>query len=335
MPDLTENKDVLSQEEIDSLLAALASGNLEEIKEEKKEEVRYRKYDFRRPNKFSKENLRTLHLIHDNFARLISNFLTGYLRTNISVKVASVDQATYEDFLISVPTPTLITTFKLHPLKGSMVMETNLHFIFPIISLLFGGNGDMPPELRELTDIELAVIKKLNLRLLENLAQSWQDIIQVEPEIESLENNPRLHQVLAPNEIVAIITFTTEILGNNGLINICLPFEVLDPLLAKLSASYWFSHTATADREAFRYHMENFLADSELNLTAILGETALRVREFLKIEPGDIIVLDRRLDDDLELLVEDQLLFKVQPGRFGEKLCCQVTGLIERDEADE
>ncbi|GAV22586.1 flagellar motor switch protein FliM [Carboxydothermus pertinax] len=334
MPELNESKEVLSQEEIDSLIAALASGNIEKITQEKKEEVRYRKYDFRRPNKFSKENLRTLHLIHDNYARLISNFLTGYLRTNISVKVASVDQATYEDFLVSVPTPTLITTFRLHPLKGSMVMETNLQFIFPIISLLFGGSGDMPPEIRELTDIELAVVKKLNYRLLENLTQSWMDIIQVEPEIESMENNPRLHQVLSPNEIVAIITFTTEILNNKGLINLCLPFEVLDPLLAKLSASYWFSHAADADREAFARHMENFLAQSELMITAVLGETDLRVRDFLKVEPGDIIVLNKRLDEELELLIEDQALFKVQPGRLDDKLCCQITRITERDEAD-
>ncbi|ABB15888.1 flagellar motor switch protein FliM [Carboxydothermus hydrogenoformans] len=334
MPELGDSKEILSQEEIDRLLAALASGNIDEVTEKKKEEIRYRKYDFRRPNKFSKENLRTLHLIHDNYARLISNFLTGYLRTNISVKVASVDQATYEDFLVSVPTPTLITTFKLHPLKGSMVMETNLQFIFPIISLLFGGSGDMPPEVRELTDIELAVIKKLNYRLLENLAQAWAEIIKVEPEIEALENNPRLHQVLSPNEIVAIITFTTEILGNNGLINLCLPFEVLDPLLAKLSASYWFSHATAADREAFARHMEGFLAESELEVSAILGGTELRVREFLKIEVGDIVVLNRKVDEELELFVEDQKLFKVQPGRVGEKLCCQITGMIERDEAD-
>ncbi|MBE0467731.1 MAG: flagellar motor switch protein FliM, partial [Candidatus Desulforudis sp.] len=225
-------KEILSQGEIDAILSAVATGRVKaEDLRETEAQAAYKPYDFRRPNKFSKDQLRTLQTLHEGYARILSNFLSGYLSANIVVRVASVDQFTFDDFVRSVPVPTVLTIFSLKPLKGMAVMETNPQFLFPIIDLLFGGPGEIPKRVRELTDIELSVIRKLTGKLLESFQLAWQDVYNVEPQIESMETNPRLHQIISPNEIVAVITLTTVVGGSaRGLINICLPHIVLDPM---------------------------------------------------------------------------------------------------------
>ncbi|MBE3573796.1 MAG: flagellar motor switch protein FliM, partial [Moorella humiferrea] len=239
--------DVLSQAEIDALLQALSSGEVpaEEFKEEKT--ARVKKYDFRRPNKFSKEQLRTLYMVHENYGRLVANFLSAYLRANIQIKILSVEQMTYEDFILSLPTPTLMNVFTMEPLKGSAVLQANMNFIFPIIDLLFGGRGEMPSFVRELTEIELHVLKRLNGRILEQLRYSWSDIYSFTPKLEAMETNPQFTQVISPNETVAVITLSTSVAGQEGLLNLCLPYMLLEPVISRLSASHWLAAAAEGE----------------------------------------------------------------------------------------
>ncbi|MBW2037789.1 MAG: flagellar motor switch protein FliM [Deltaproteobacteria bacterium] len=324
-------KEILSQAEIDKLLAALSSGSVtvEDLRETEKQ-VGFKPYDFRRPNKFSKEQLRTLQMLHESFSRILSNFLSGYLRANIIVRVASVDQFTYEDFLRSVPSPTLLTAFSLKPLKGMAVMETNPHFLFPVIDLLFGGPGEAPMQVREFTDIELSVARKVNDKILVNLKLAWSDVFEVEPEIESIETNPRLHQIIGPNEIVAVVTFTTVVEGTaRGLINLCLPHVVLDPIISQLSAHYRYADSNAHREDAESKKLNYWLGLSEVDLAAVIGGTEITVREFLQLQPGDVLVLDRRYDEDLDLYVDDRLKFKVQAGASGRYLAVQISSLAE------
>ncbi|MDA8096167.1 MAG: flagellar motor switch protein FliM [Desulforudis sp.] len=323
--------EILSQAEIDALLSAVSTGQVvaEEFAEREREQT-YKPYDFRRPNKFSKEQLRTLQALHDNYARILSGFLSGYLRANIIVRVASVDQFTFDDFVRSIPTPTVLTVFTLQPLKGMAVMETNPQFMFPIIDLMFGGPGEMPRKVRDMTDIELSVIRKLTKKLFENLQLAWQDVYNIEPQIESIETKPRLHQIISPNEIVAVITFTTVVGGTaRGLMNICLPHIVLDPMLVHLSSHYRYVHTALqADGTEERY-MAHWLKMIGVDLSLVAGENEITVQDFLNLQVGDVVPLSRRTNQDLDLYVEEQLKFKAQAGVLGRYIGAQITSLVE------
>lgn len=326
-------REVLTQEEIDLLLKALASGEMkpeDAIREKKVAEAT--PYDFRRPNKFSKEQLRTLYMIHDNFSRLASNFLSGYLRTSVQIKVVSVDQVTYEDFLISIPTPTLMTVFGLPPLKGTAVLETSPAFVFPIIDLLLGGSGYMPAKARELTDIEMGVLRRVNGRLLEQLRYAWGDLVSFEPQIESLETNPQFNQILSPNETVAVISFTSLIGETQGLLNLCLPFMTLEAVVGKLTARYWFAAQEAEDREAARRAVAKILEQVPLELAVLGGEARISLGEFLELRPGDVIPLDRALYEDMELLVGNKRYFCGQPGVAGKKLALLLTGWAREEE---
>jgi flagellar motor switch protein FliM len=215
--------DILSQSEIDTLLNALSKGevNIEDLSETA-EQVNYKNYDFRRPNKFSKEQLRNLQALHGVFARILSNYLTGYLRANIQLEVVSVDQITYEDFINSIPIPTVLTVFSLEPLKGTAIMQFDPMFLFPMLDLFFGGKGDAPHTFRDFTDIELTVARNLSEKILENLSIAWRDIVQVDAQVLSLETNPRLHQIFSFNEIVALITLNVQIGDSTkGMLNLC------------------------------------------------------------------------------------------------------------------
>ncbi|MGI6649852.1 MAG: flagellar motor switch protein FliM [Bacillota bacterium] len=323
-------KDVLSQQEIDMLLSTLAEGDVgpTEIYQQQSE---IKSYDFRRPNKFSKDQLRTLHMIHDNFARMLSNFLSAYVRANFQIKIASVDQITYEDFLVSIPTPTLITVFSMTPLKGKALLETSPAFFFPIIDLLFGGTGEVPKKLRELTDIEINVLKRVNLKILEQLAFSWVDIFKFEPEIESMDTNPQFNQIISPNEIVSVITFSTTVGKFTGLMNLCLPFLTLEDVISKLTARYWFSSPELSQTGAFNQELVHCLEAVTVPLMAVCGKAQITLSEFLELQVGDVVSLDTTVGDDLSLLVDEIPKYKVQPGVVGNRLAVQVTGIVKEE----
>ncbi|ABO50891.1 flagellar motor switch protein FliM [Desulforamulus reducens MI-1] len=323
------SKEVLSQGEIDSLLAALMSGDVSQETVETKEQKKYKSYDFRRPNKFTKEQLRTLHVLHEGYARLLSNFLSGYLRTPITIEIASIGQFTYEEFINSVPSPTVMTIFSLAPLKGSALMETNLQFLFPIIDLQFGGLGEMPPKTRELTDIELSVSNRIIKRLLDHLTISWKDIMSVSPKVESIDANPHLHQLMSPNDIVVVITFSTGVAEEvRGLINLCLPYSLLDPILSKFSMANQFTKTTEQDQKELMA-LEYWLGESDVAISVVMGEAQITVKDFLQLQVGDVLPLGRGLTQDLDMYVDEELKYKVQVGTVGQSLAVQVTSLAE------
>ncbi|GAB6180214.1 flagellar motor switch protein FliM [Desulfotomaculum defluvii] len=323
------SKEVLSQGEIDSLLAAMLSGEVAQEAIEYKEEKKYKHYDFRRPNKFTKEQLRTLQVLHEGYARLLSNFLSGYLRTPITIEIASIGQFTYEEFINSVPSPTVITIFSLAPLKGSALLETNLQFLFPIIDLQFGGPGEMPLKIRELTDIELSVSNKIIKQLLDHLTISWKDTMSVTPKVESIDANPHLHQLMSPNDIVVVITFSTGVGGEvRGLINLCLPYSLLDPILSKFSMANQFIKP-TEQEQSELTALEFWLGESDVAISVIAGDADISVKDFLQLQVGDVLPLNRGFTQDLDMLIDDELKYKVQVGTVGQSLAVQVTSLAE------
>ncbi|MDD4334891.1 MAG: flagellar motor switch protein FliM [Desulfotomaculaceae bacterium] len=323
--------DILSQIEIDDLLDALSTGKVQmnDLQDSQKQKD-HKLYDFRRPNKFSKEHLRTLQILHSGFARILSNVLTGYLRSNIQIEVASVDQLTFEDFIHSIPTPSVLIEFSLNPLKGTAIAQLDPVFLFPMIDLFFGGNGEAPKDIRDLTDIELSVARKLTIKILDNLALAWKDIVQVKPAIESVETNPHLHQVYSFNEIVALISFATQV-GESakGFINLCFPFTLLDPVISHLTLKRHFGPEASDLSGLERKKMVHWLGQPSLELTVLAGQTWVNVNEFLHLREGDVLLLDRRVDQDMDMYIEEQMKFKVQAGKLGSQLAVQITALAE------
>ncbi|AYD40722.1 flagellar motor switch protein FliM [Clostridium fermenticellae] len=324
--------DVLSQSEIDTLLAALSAGELtpDEIpKEEEKQKVK--PYDFRSPQKFSKDHIRTLELIHDNYARIISNYLTAQVRSNVKVKIESVQQITYEEFIHSVPNPTILTVFKMPPLSGSVLFETNPEFVFEMIDVLLGGRGNGKYKMREFTDIDKNIVKVINSGLIENLKLAWEDVLEVEPEIEGLETNPALNQTLAPTEPVALITFSVEMGKSSTFINICIPYLSIEKVLDKLVVQYWFQDSNESLLQESRSKLRERLNIVNMNVTADLGRTAITVDQFLKLRIGDVLKLDEKINSPIKLKVENEAYCYGKPGTLGKNMGVQILDIIDKD----
>lgn len=329
--------DVLSQSEIDALLSALSAGELEpeELpKEEEKQKVKV--YDFRSPQKFSKEHIRALEVIHDNFARIISNYLTAQIRRNTKVKIETVEQITYEEFIHSVPNPTIMMVFKMIPLNGSVLFEMNPTFSFKIIDILLGGSGDKVHVNKEFTDIDKNIIYKIGSGIIANLKLAWEDVLSIDTEIETLDTNPALNQTLAPNEAVALITFSAEIGDNNTFLHLCIPYLSIEKFLDKLIMQNWFRAEDSSDNDIAHENIRHGIDEVTVNVEAELGKTSILVDDFLKLTQGDVLMLNEKVTEPIKVYIEDELCYCAKPGTIGKKIGVSILDTIRKDvEGDE
>lgn len=324
--------EILSQGEIDALLSALSTGELvadDIVKEEEKHKIKL--YDFKSPQKFSKDHIRTFELIHDNFARIISNFLTAQLRNNVKVTIASIQQITYEEFIRSVQNPTIMTAFKMSPLNGSILFETNPQFVNQILDVMLGGSGARKFKTREFTDIDKNVIKQINTGLLNNLKLAWEDVMDVSIEVEAVETNPALNQTLAPNEPVALLTFAVEMGRHSSFINLCIPYLSIEKHLDKLVIQYWFQGSDDESIKASKEQVRNSLNNVDVAISAVLGNTLITVDEFLKLNINDVIALDTKVSSPITIRVEDEKCYLAKPDILGKQYGVAVLDIIDKD----
>ncbi|HBL07342.1 flagellar motor switch protein FliM [uncultured Clostridium sp.] len=323
--------ETLSQSEIDALLSALSSGDLEPSDIEKDEEnIKIKNYDFKRPQKFSKDVIRAVEVIHDNYARIVSNYLTAQLRSNVKVKIESVEQITYEEFIHSIPSTTVLNLFRMPPLDGQIILETNEEFVLRIFDVLAGGSGDKKPKFKELTDIEKNIIKHVNQEMISKLKLAWEDVMEVEPILDSIETNPALNQILAPNEPVALVTFSVDMFDTSLLINICIPYLSIEKVLDNLVIKNWFSTVDNEQGEEVKANINKTIKNVDVAMKAVLGETKISVNDFLNLFTGDIVTLDRSYDSTVDIYVEDELLFKAKPGLKGKNKAVQIIEYIDK-----
>ena len=324
--------EVLSQSDIDSLLSALSSGKIEADQIPNEEEKhRIKLYDFKSPQKFSKDHLRALELIHDNYARLMSSYLSAQLRNNVKVKIESTQQITYDEFIHSIPNSTVLTIFKMPPLSGSILFEMNPQFAFQIIDILLGGMGSRMVKVKEFSDIDKNILKNINAGLVSNLKVAWQDVLEVEPEILALETNPALNQTLAPNEPVALITFSVEMNNSSSFINICIPYLSIEKVIDKLVVQYWFRENDDENVTDSRSKLKERLNIVSVPLTGVLGGTNISVDEFLQLTVGDVITLDNSSDSQVKVYVEGHLCYTGKPGIIGKNRGIQILDIIDKD----
>jgi len=301
---------VLSQAEIDELVKAVSSGEktLDDIRSEQSK-PNLRKYDFRRPNKFSKTHVNALNMIHQNFGRVLSSYLSAFLRSSVEVKVASVEQLTFGDYNVSIDT-TLAIVFDINDM-GSAIMELSLPVVFPLLELMLGGNGQSKAVYRPLTDLEMSVMQKVSDRVLERYSMVWNEGVDVTLTKQSLEPNLRLIYTIPPNEIVILITLTAQVNNTSGLINVCLPFSALESLLGKLT-----THTRSTDKTDCKFlkdYQDQFVK-CPLVLTAQAGKVPMTVMDLMELEAGDVIFTDKDVSKDFDLLVEGKDTYSVQAG---------------------
>lgn len=328
--------EILSQSEIDALLSALQSGevDVEAIRHEENTK-KIRTYDFRRPNKFSKDQLYTIEVLYDNFCRLLTTFLSGTLRSRVLAKVASVDQVTYEEFIRSVPNPTILNIFSIPPLEGKGILEINPIIGFSIIDRLFGGPGLSTVKGRPLTEIERNVMERIAEKILSLFRESWISLIEVDSFLENMEINPQFTQILSPLEMVVIITIDTQIGDTEGFINICLPCLMLEPVSSKLNTKFWFTSTLRTSGEDKSIHLQKVVEKTTLPMSVVIGKNILSVKDLLELQVGDVINLEHKKNDEVNVYVGSRLKFRGKPGQLGSNLAVRITSVQQEGSEDD
>ncbi len=287
-------------------------------------------YDFKRPDKFSKDQIRTLQMIHETFARMVTTSLSAQLRAPVSVHVSTVDQLSYEEFNRSIPSPTTLAIINMDPLRGSAVFEIAPALSFAIIDRLFGGKGEQLKNItRELTDIERSVMESVIVRMLGNLRESWSTLIDLRPRLGNIETNPQFAQIVPPNDMVVLVAFETKISEVEDMMNFCIPYITIEPIINKLSAQYWYSSIQKSQTEENREVIQQRLDQVQLNLKCEVGEIDIPLSEILALSPGDIVRLNTNINGEFIVRIGDRKKFKCLPGRVGNRLAVQIGEYIE------
>lgn len=325
--------EVLSQDEIDALLSALNRGEVdaEELKQEKTRK-KIRIYDFRRPNKFSKDQLHTMQVIYENYARSLGTYLSAQLRAAVTCDVLSVEQLTYDEFIRSIPNPTILCIFSMPPLEGNGIFEINPNLGFAMLDRLFGGPGLPPEKIRVLTEIEETVMERIAQRMMSYLEEPWSSIVPIQAFLERIDTNPQFTQIVSPSEMVVIVSLETKMGEVLGMINICIPFLVLEPIIGKLSVHYYYSSSIKTKSQGNAEAIKQKLQDTRLPLKVILGRTTITVKDLLELSVGDVVPLERSIHQPLEAVIGERTKYLVKPGVSGNKLAVQVVQVVEGGE---
>lgn len=326
-------EDVLSQREIDALLSAISAGEMDADKlREEKAATKIRTYDFKRALRFSKDQIRSITRIHENFARLLTTYLSAQLRTYAQISVASVEQLTYEEFIRSIPPMTILNIFEAAPLEGRLLIEVNPNVAYSMIDRLMGGYGTSNHKADSLTEIDTRIISQLLIRSLTTYREAWSSMLEIHPEPLDFEVNPQFIQMVAPNETVIVVSLSTTIGETSGMMNVCLPHVVLEPIIPKLSEHTWMQNKRLEKMPEETALIEQRIKTSSLLLVAELGQSSLTVEEFLSLDAGDIIQLNKLTHEPLTVTVENNQKFLAQPGKARSRMAVQIIEQVEEGE---
>lgn len=344
--------EVLDQKEIDALLASVgdgqdaspetAAGSGESAESPTSAGVstaappgerQIAEYDFKRPERVSKDHIRALGSIHDGFARNFGATLSGFLRTIIDVRVIGVEQLTYSEFIQSLPNPTCFVIVQAQPLEGQMCLELSPLIVYPIIDRLLGGSSaELYIPQRPLTSIEWRLMRRLIDRALEHLSEAWRNLVDARFEVVAVESNPQLVHVVAPTEVVVSITYEIKMGQCAGTMSTCIPFNTIETVLGKLTTQSWFGYKTRDASPAQQRRLLRNLTRSTVRLTAYLGQTRVRLADLARLRPGDLIQLDKRVDEDLILQIEGHNKFAGSPGALRGRRALRIRRSAELDE---
>lgn len=327
--------EVLSQSEIDALLSALSTGEMDadELKKEQIEK-RVKVYDFRRALRFSKDQIRSLTRIHENFARLLTTFFSAQLRTYVHINVASADQIPYEEFIRSIPKMTILNVFDVPPLDGRVLMEINPNIAYAMMDRMMGGRGASHNKIENLTEIETKIMSNMFEKAFENFREAWSSISDIDPQLTEFEVNPQFLQMVSPNETVVVISLNTTIGEASGMINMCIPHVVLEPIIPRLSVKYWMQTDKKEGLPAEYEMLQKEIQKADVPVTAEIGSSEISIQDFLMLDIGDVIELSQPIDQPLMIKIGDIPKFVGQPGKLNKKIAIQVLDTLKGGDDD-
>ncbi|MCR4961092.1 MAG: flagellar motor switch protein FliM [Lachnospiraceae bacterium] len=324
--------EVLSQNEIDSLLAALSTGELDVDEMQDKGDRQVKNYDFKRPAKFSKEHLRTLEIIYEHYGRLLATNLPVYLRKNITVTVASSETVTFSEFTNALSNPVILGIINFQPLGGNIILDLAANLGFAMVDRMLGGKGLPLEKNRDFTEIEMTIIEKLMVISMQLMREPWKNVMEISPVLDRIETNPQFAQIIAPNEMIAIVTLNMKIGDVEGFMNVCLPYFTLESVMDRLNTRYWFSTMTEESDEDYEMYIEALIKRVDVPIKVIMGRSAVSVNDFVNLQPGDIIRLDTQVDSELDVFVGNIRKFCAVPGTDKDKYAARVTKIIREEE---
>jgi flagellar motor switch protein FliM len=321
--------EVLDQNEVDALLAAVDGGddggseesNGPQIFSHRRgaigdPEIEVRGYDFKRPERVSKDQMRALENLHESFSRSFGAALSGFLRTIMEVKVANIEQMTFSEFTHSLPNPTCFNLVSCNPLEGQMCLEISPLIIYPVIDRLLGGsNAELFIPQRPLTAIENRLVGKILARAMTAMHESWENIIEADFKLEECESNPALVQIVPPNEVVVVVGFEVKMGTRAGTMSLCIPYAVIEPVVDKLSSQSWSAYKRMTRDPRRRQQMAHSLESAKLDVAAELARTRMTLNDLLHLQVGDVILTEKPATSPLTLTVEGKRKFIGQLGQ--------------------
>lgn len=334
--------DVLDQGDVDALLAAVEGGDVEESDSSEQIFSRNRKdisaaevrsYDFKRPERVSKDQMRALQTLHEAFARNFGAALSGFLRAIVEVRVATCEQMTYGDFVSGLPNPTSFNLISADALNGQMCLEISPLIIYPIIDRLLGGTSQelFIPQ-RPMTLIETRLIESVTHHGLTALREAWESVRDLNFEITATESNPQLVQIVPPNEVVVVIGLEMKLANRAGTMNLCIPYNVIEPVMNDLSTQNWFSVGSDSSVQTNRNRIEGTLTRATVAVSGILAETTMTMRDLASLSPGDLIMTDKPIDAPAVMCVEGQKKFLGTIGKCRRNRAVKIIRRIENSD---
>lgn len=324
--------DVLSQHEIDNLLAALSSGELDAEDFKKTTEKNIKNYDFARPSKFSKEHLRTLNIIFEHYGRLLSTNLPAYLRKTVQVEVVNSEAVTFSEFTNALSNPVLLGIVDFSPLEGNIILEMSNNLGYAIVDRMLGGGGYPLEKPREFSEIELAIIERIFIICSNLLRDPWANVIRLEPRLIRIETNSQFAQIISPSEMISIVTLNIKIGNIEGMMNICLPYVCLEKVIDKLNTKYWYSTMKTSDNKSYKELIEIAISKAKVPIRAVLGRSTISVNDFMNMQRGDIIKLNTKVTDELTVYVGNLNKFTALPGAYSGSYAVKISSIIRGEE---
>jgi flagellar motor switch protein FliM len=325
--------DLLDQSEVDALLAAVDTAQVEP--EAPKTQVFSTRsaakldvllYDFKRPERVSKDQMRALEALHEGFGRNLGAALSGYLRTIIEVSVANIEQLTYSEFIHSLPNPTCFNLLKAEQLDGQLCLEISPLIIYPIIDRLLGGsNADLFIPQRPLTQIEQRLVERITDRATQHLSEAWSNLTPVTFSVQDFESNPQLVQIVPPNETVVVIGFELKMGNRAGTMSLCIPYNAIEPIMGTLAAQNWFSYQRKKGQEDHVARLTKNVNNAPVEMRSVLAQTTIKLDDLLNLAIGDVITTDKACGRDVVIEVEGRQKFLGQFGKFRGKKSVRIT----------
>ncbi len=333
--------DVLEQSEVDALLAAVDSGQVGTEpapqvfggggggagKPAGSAHVDVQTYDFKRPERVSKDQMRALEALHEGFGRNFGAALSGYLRTIIEVNVAHIEQLTYSEFTHSLPNPTCFNLLKAEQLDGQLCLEISPLIIYPIIDRLLGGSSSelFIPQ-RPLTQIEQRLVQRITDRATTHLSEAWSNLTPLSFSVTDFESNPQLVQIVPPNETVVVVGFELKMGNRAGTMSLCIPYNVIEPIMGKLAAQNWFSYQKKDTGDEYLRKLTTNVTNATVEVRALLAQTTITMRDLISLRVGDLITTEKPAAQDMLILVEGKNKFQGQVGRLRENKAIRIMG---------